>query len=146
MSTIDITGRFSPGHETKDHPQDFPGWHFTSDDWRTAMRISSLLGGEPQKMPDSDKELWTVYTKRSRFNVIIHASGDPFISFRLALDRDLGMFRLSSKSQMLMETLVRELSTTPHNGHYELSIKPIEVTTRNGLIVTYLRPFFLSPN
>lgn len=82
-------------------------------------------------------------TESARLRVALECNTESDIRFRLANYQELGLFQLTSKSQMLMSTLTKEVQAFSAAILHELSIEPIEFTTRNGVIVTYLRPVLL---
>lgn len=136
-------GFFHPAHEFEDHHSSHPAWRVTSNDWHIANRVSRLLGGKAQQHPSANGFHWTVETESARLRVALECNTESDIRFRLANYQELGLFQLTSKSQMLMSTLTKEVQAFSAAILHELSIEPIEFTTRNGVIVTYLRPVLL---
>lgn len=99
-----------------------------------------MLGGCPRSSPDGRD--WEIVTTSIALRVVLEQPNASNICFRMADCRELGVFRLYSSSQMLTDALMGEVLKFPPEGTYTLTMKPVEFKTRNGIMVTYIRPIF----
>lgn len=136
----DVAGRFSPGFESRGKKESLSSWVVATGDWHTAKRVATLLGGTAQVDEASGGKGWAVVTKMSELVIVTDKDIDPTPHFRLLNESDLGVFRLTARSQMLTSALIRDFGEMPGRVVCRLSIEPVQFKTMNGLVVRYMRP------
>jgi hypothetical protein len=140
----EVAGHFSPGFEHRGAKASLSSWVVATGDWHTAKRVVTLLGGAAQMDDASSGKRWAVVTQLSELVIVTDKANDPTPHFRLLNESDLGVFRLTARSQMLTSALIRDFGEMPGRVVCRLSIEPFQFKTRNGLVVRYMRPTFTS--
>ncbi|NEA77213.1 hypothetical protein [Streptomyces sp. SID13588] len=139
----DFIGRFLFVCTVNDRPVALSRWRVTTDSQDAAKAVSLLLGGQSKRFVSSGGKGWEVDTSSSNVGVVVEDANENGISFRLAEGYDLGVFFYAAApwrlSEVLGECTIR-LFGFEGSRLCDLSIEPASFTTRNGIVVQYLKP------
>lgn len=143
MSDAKVVGRFHCERMVNGLPIALSEWRVTTQERFVAVEAARLLAGEVVGCGSAEGG-WEVLSEAKNIRIVVGAVEEMALLFRLVGAPGLGVFEFRSEAWTLAEWLGEgAVRSAASDGCVlgELAIRPVVLTTLNGMSVRYLLPF-----